>query len=357
VRGTVASSWSLDGSTLTYSAQVPVGATATIDLPLPGGNDSTVRESGHVLWSAGHPADTDSGLTVDGLHGSELQMTAGSGQYTFVVQAPATPETSLTITAGTGETAIASGETGDIDIAVQSSSTGGGSAVLRAKAPDGWTVTATPQQIPLTAAPTHTLATLHVTPAADALGNYPVDLTVTAPDGTTAQARVQVDVFHTTTLYDFESGTQGWQADANVTSVAAVSSFANGPGRPYEGANALEARGANVDATQWRTISVTPSQPLDLSKATHVSLWIDSYGGLPGGTGYQAQVVLHSGAAQRSLTTPITNDTWNRVDLAVSDWAPRNAITSIDVSFSGVGSTVAWGGNFDIDDVTWSDQQ
>lgn len=101
----------------------------------------------------------------------------------------------------------------------------------------------------------------------------------------------------------------------------------------------------------------TPSQPLDLSKATHMSLWIDSYGGLPGGTGYRAQVVLHSGGAQRSLTTPITSDTWNRVDVDVSDWAPGNAITSIDVSFSGVGSTMAWGGNFDIDDVTWTDQQ
>lgn len=357
VRGTVASSWSLDGNTLTYRAQVPVGAAATVDLPLLGGAGSTVRESGHVLWTGGHPSDTDPGLTVDGVHGGALRMTAGSGQYTFVIQAPSTPTTSLAITAGTGETSIAPGKTGDIDVAVQSSSTAGGSAVLGAKAPDGWTVTATPQQIPLTAAPTHTLATLHVTPPAGALGNYPIDLTATAPDGTTSQARVQVDVFDTTTLYDFESGTQGWQPGANVNGVAAVSSFANGPGRPYEGAKALEARGAGVDATQWRTITVTPGQPLDLSKATHLSLWTDSYGGLPGGTGYRAQVVLHSGAEQRSLTTPITNDTWNRIDLAVSDWAPRNAITSIDVSFSGVGSTVAWGGNFDIDDVTWTDQQ
>lgn len=357
VRGTVASSWSLDGSTLTYKAQIPVGATATIDLPLLGGADSTVRETGHVLWTAGHAAGSDAGLTVDGIHGGALQMTAGSGQYTFAVQAPTTPTSSLAITAGTGETAIAPGKTGDIEVAVQSSSTGGGSAVLGADAPSGWTVTATPQQIPLSAAPTHTLATLHVTPPADALGNYPIDLTVTAPDGTTAKARVQVDVFRSVTLYDFESGTQGWQAGANVRSVAAVTSFANGPGTPHGGDYALEARGASVDATQWRTISVTPSQPLDLSKATHLSLWLDAYGGLPGGTGYRAQVVVHAGSAQRSIATPVTNDTWNRVDLDIADWAPRNAITSIDVSFSGVGSTVAWGGNFDIDDVTWTDQQ
>jgi hypothetical protein len=112
-----------------------------------------------------------------------------------------------------------------------------------------------------------------------------------------------------------------------------------------------------VDASQWRTISVMPGQPLDLSTATHVALWIDSYGGLPGATGYQARVVLHSGSAERSLTAPITNDTWNRLDLDVSGWAPRNDITSIDVSFSGVGSTVAWGGRFQIDDLQWTDQQ
>jgi alpha-L-rhamnosidase len=357
VRGTVASSWDLQGSTLTYHAQVPVGATATLDLPLVGGAGSTVRETGHVLWTAGQPGGSDPGVTVDRVRAGALRMTLGSGRYTFVVQAPSTPTTSLAITTATTKTPIAPGRTGDVDVAVQSSSTGAGSAVLGATAPAGWSVTATPQQIPLTAGPTHTLATVHITPPADAVGTFPIDLTVTAPDGTTASARVQVAVFHTTTLYDFESGTQGWQAGANVSGVAAVSSFANGPRTPHAGAKALEARGASVDASQWRTISVTPSQPLDLDAATHVALWLDSYGGLPGGTGFRAQVVLHSGVTQRSVTVPVTADSWNRIDVDVADWAGRTAISSIDVSFSGVGSTVAWGGNFDIDDVGWTDQQ
>ncbi|MFI1093890.1 family 78 glycoside hydrolase catalytic domain [Streptomyces sp. NPDC020917] len=85
-RGTVASEWSRNGDTLTYRAQIPVGARATVDLPLPGGAGSTVREDGHVIFSGGHAGEADPGLTVDGMHGSVLRMTAGSGRYTFTVQ-------------------------------------------------------------------------------------------------------------------------------------------------------------------------------------------------------------------------------------------------------------------------------
>jgi hypothetical protein len=316
-----------------------------------------VRERGSLLFASGQAAGTDAGLTVHDVSNGALRITAGSGDYVFTITPPSTPVTTLAITSATTQTAIAPGKTGDVNVSVESSSTGRGSVALGAQAPSGWQVSATPAQIPLTVGPTHTLATVHVTPPVGALGRYPIELTARAPDGRNAGATVEVDVFHTTTIYDFEAGTQGWQAGANVNAVAAVSGFANGPGTPYDGSKALEASGANVDASQWRTISVTPSQPLDLSAATHVSLWLDSYGGLPGGTGFQARVVLHSGSAERTVTAPVTADTWNRLDLDVSDWAPRADITSIDVSFSGVGSTVAWGGHFDIDDLGWTDQQ
>jgi hypothetical protein len=356
VRGSITSSWRTDGSTLTYHAQIPVGSTATIKLPLLGGAASTVREGGFTVYANGHAADADPGLTVHKFAGGTLQLTAGSGDYTFTVHAPTPPVTKLAISSATTQTAIVPGATGDLDVAVDSSSTGGGSATLGATAPAGWTVSATPARIALTPGPTHTLATLHLTPPADALGTYPITLTVRAPDGTTAKATVTVDVFHTTTVYDFESGSQGWQAGADVDNVAAVTGFANGPGTPHGGSKSLEATGANVDASQWRTISVTPDVPLDLSNATHLALWIDSWGGLPGAAAYQAQVVLHSGAAGKTLLSPITNDAWNRLDLDVSDWAQRNTITSIDVSFRAVGSTAPWGGRFQIDDVEWTDQ-
>ena len=52
--GTVVSSWQRDGSTLTYHATIPVGAKATIRLPLLGGKQSSVRENGRMIFADGH---------------------------------------------------------------------------------------------------------------------------------------------------------------------------------------------------------------------------------------------------------------------------------------------------------------
>lgn len=355
VRGTIESSWRLNGSTLTYHARVPVGSTATIRLPLAGGAASTVRENGRTIWADGHPADADPGLTVRRVSGGALTMTAGSGDYTFTARAPRTPETSVSITSPTTRTAIGPRKTGDVAVSVRSSSTDDGAVALGAQAPAGWTVSATPERIPLTAGPTHTLASIHVTPPDDTRGAYPITLTARAPDGTTARATVTVDVYRTSPLYDFEDGTQGWRAGDNVTGVATATGFANGPGTPHGGTSVLEATGTG-DASQWRTVSVTPSTPLDLSDATHLSLWMDSWGGLGGAT-YRARIVLHSGDAEHTVIVPLTNDTWNHLDVDISGWAQRNHITSIEVGFSAVGSTADWGGRYQLDDIGWTDQQ
>jgi alpha-L-rhamnosidase len=92
VHGTVVSSWQRSGSTLTYHAVIPVGATATIRLPLPGGDQSTVTEGGVTVYGSG--AQADPGLTVGAATGQNLTVTAGSGDYTFTVTAPAGTVTS-----------------------------------------------------------------------------------------------------------------------------------------------------------------------------------------------------------------------------------------------------------------------
>jgi alpha-L-rhamnosidase len=194
-RGTVVSSWRRDGATLTYHAVVPVGATATVELPLLGGAGSVVTESGRTLWAAGHGVQSDPGLTTGRASEDTLTLTAGSGDYTFTVRPPATPFTRLSVTA-TGGAPVTAGSSGDITAVVEGRSTAAGPASVTATVPAGWTATAAPAQLPLTPATTDTHTTVHVTvPEGAAGGSYPVTVTVRAPDGTSATSEVPVQVF------------------------------------------------------------------------------------------------------------------------------------------------------------------
>jgi alpha-L-rhamnosidase len=259
VRGTIESSWRRDGSTLTYHASVPVGATATIQLPLLGGRHSTVRESGRTILAAGHAAQADPGLRIGQVSDQTLTLTAGSGDYTFTVLAPHTPYTELTVT-GTGDPApVTAGGAGDITTLVEARSTGTGQVRLDAQVPAGWTVTATPAAIPLTPAATATLATLHLAVPADATsGAYAVPVTARAPDGTTATSTVTVIVFGR------------W---ASGTAVSASSEHppntVDGQVRTYVATNAVDGNLAtfwndNTDAQYPDTLTVTPPAPVAL---------------------------------------------------------------------------------------------
>lgn len=230
VRGTVVSSWQLSGSRLRYHAVVPVGATATIELPLLGGPGSTVREHGHLVWADGHRVGSDPGLTVASADGDSLQLTAGSGDYRFSVTAPRSPVSSIAVTSTGNPAPITAGTSGDVNLLVEGHSTSGGAAQLSADVPAGWTAEATPASIPLTPAETATLVTVHVTvPDGAAGGTYPVTLTARAPDGTTAHTVVDLIVFGT------------WPAGTT----AAASSFhapnvVNGATRTYVPSNAID---------------------------------------------------------------------------------------------------------------------
>jgi len=151
-------------------------------------------------------------------------------------------------------------------------------------------------------------------------------------------------------LYDFENGTQGWAAGQNVASVAVVESFPNGPTTPSEGRYALSARSSIVAATAWKTLKVTPEQPLNLSEAKTFSYDIDSYGGVPGAT-YETRVTLRSGADSFGYTAPMSPDRWNRISADISGWTGRSLVTDIEISFRAVGNDLAWNPEFQLDRV------
>ena len=228
-RGTVVSSWQRSGSTLTYHAVVPVGATATIRLPLLGGAQSTVREGGRTVYAAGHREQSDPGLTTGRATDQVLTLTAGSGDYTFTVTPPKAPFTRLSVTASQ-PTPITAGGSGDITAVVEGRSTRGGSAVVGATVPAGWSATATPASVPLTPATSDVHATLRVTvPSGTAGGVYPVTVTVRAPDGTVAKAELQVSVF-------------GRWPDGTTVSASSehAPNVVNGATRTYVATNAID---------------------------------------------------------------------------------------------------------------------
>ena len=151
-------------------------------------------------------------------------------------------------------------------------------------------------------------------------------------------------------LYDFESGLQGWTAGENVASVAAVTSFPNGPTSPSEGQYALSARSSIVAATAWKTLKATPEQPLNLGEAGTFTYDIDSYGGVPGAT-YETRVTLRSGTDSFVYTAPMSSDRWNRISADISGWAARSLVTDIEISFRAVGNDMAWNPEFQLDRV------
>ncbi len=236
VRGTVVSEWKRDGSTVTYHATIPVGAKATIRLPLLGGKQSTVREGRKTIFTAGRPAERATGLRVGAADDRTLTVTAGSGDYAFTVTAPRKPFTSLSITPGTPD-AITAGGSGAVPVVVEGRSTSDTSAVVGTKLPDGWTATSTPAQVPLGPADTATSANVRVTvPAGAKSGVYPVAVTAKSPDGTTATTTVQVPVFGS------------WQAGTTASgSTEHPPNTVNGAVRTYVASNAVD----HDPATFW----------------------------------------------------------------------------------------------------------
>ena len=159
-----------------------------------------------------------------------------------------------------------------------------------------------------------------------------------------------------TPVYDFEDGAAGWVPGDNVTALTPVERFANGPQTPHGGGWALEATTAVGPASAPKTILVEPETPLDLSEASAVRAWVDSYGGAPGATGYEATLTLVSGEQRlTSTTTDFQPDRWNALTLDVADWPHRSELTGIEVSFRAVGTDTSWGARFQLDDVEYLD--
>ena len=182
-------------------------------------------------------------------------------------------------------------------------------------------------------------------------GSYQV--TVTASGGGTKAVQV-VPITVSPPGYDFDSGTQGWQAGQNTSAVAEVTSTANGPGTCVAG-GCLQASGDDVPATTVRSAYVAPTTPLNLSAASTLSLDFNCWGGVPDATGYQAIVTLTgTDGSVLTKTYAVSPNTWTPLSLALTGWSSASSVSRIEVGFSAVGTTYSpWNGDFQLDDVTW----
>jgi hypothetical protein len=175
------------------------------------------------------------------------------------------------------------------------------------------------------------------------VGDYFIAVVARTTNGVIAQARAELQVTETKTLYNFADGsTQGWTAGPGVASVAVVQSFANGPGRCAPGPDCLAAISEVVPADTPRVVEVTPSTPLDLGKATSLVVYLDAYGGAPGRTGYEATVTLLSGRHTLMSSEPVLANTWNEVTAKLSGWPYADHVTELQVAFRATGTTELW---------------
>ncbi|NLP83232.1 hypothetical protein HF576_05185 [Microbacterium sp. CFH 90308] len=218
--------------------------------------------------------------------------------------------------------------------------------------PEGWEAETKPFKLkPKGDVVSETVSTTVKVPDAASTGVYSLTVTATTDDGLVSEREVVVSVSNI--LFDFDDGTtQGWQAGDGVTEMRAVTTTANGPGSPYAGSHALEFFGRGMTGPDPRTISVVLDEPIDLTNATELYAFVNSYGAWPHTPdSYQATITLHSGSESISQTTDYDANTWNRAAVDVSGWEYRNAITAIDVTYVVNVDAQGYSLGFDLDSV------
>jgi hypothetical protein len=351
--GDIQAAWRTTSDGFSLQTNAPAGTIGRLAVPT-GGVPVVVTLDGRTVWSGqqavgGADASSDgSDVYVNGVPAGRHQL-----QATRLAAVP----TSVEVDVSPDRQTARPGALVHLSATVSGRAAHVLSGTLHAAAPNGWTLQPTDTAIRITSdgQPVSTTVDLYVQVPNDAMsGDFPVPVTFTADDGTTAQASATITLSVTKYLYDFEDGAQGWQPGQNVASVAKVSSFADGPGHCDQGSGCLEATASAAPASALRAVHVDPSPSLDLTQATSFIAAIDCYGGAPGATGYEAVVTL-TGAGGQTLTKNLTisNDTWNQLAVDVSGWAPRSAISRIEIGFRALGSDTSWTPRFQIDSVGW----
>jgi len=339
--GAITASWRSGLERFRLDATVPRGTSATLAAPTSGAPVKVLLDGQRV---SAH--EQDGYVRVSGV---------GAGTHTLEVQRVGPASAAVDLVATPATVSATAGATATVHATVTGSGQGHSDAEITTDAPKGWTVTPAQRVVPLgrqgRPASSEAAFTIAVPASADP-GTYHLTIAARAGD---AEASDTVTVTVEAPGFSFDSGTMGWQAGANATGVAQVTSFANRPGSCASG-GCLEVHGASVAATAVRSAYVEPEDPLDMSGAAAFQIAFDCYGGVPGATGYQAVVTLTSvDGSARTKTFDVSSDTWSTLSVPLSGWSGATAVRRVEVGFSAVGTDFSpWTGNFQLDQASWS---
>ncbi len=171
------------------------------------------------------------------------------------------------------------------------------------------------------------------------------------------------DVYPAVVLDDFnaEESVLAWKPGQNTDSVHYVTSLLNGPNQPFEGAGALEQVPELVKVYEWRSIYRDYEQPLDLSGYRYLALAANSWG-WQATADYALKVALINGDDRFESVAMIRPDSWRPIFINLEDWAGRNQVTKMEISFMqnfdlegvppGAPGYDYWNGRFQIDYIT-----
>ncbi|TKA06309.1 alpha-L-rhamnosidase-related protein [Actinacidiphila oryziradicis] len=349
--GKISASWQSSRTGFTLRTTVPGHTTARLAVPTDGARVDVTLD-GRLVWN-GKPVGDTQATSQDGYI---YVANVPAGNHTLRAVHTSTVPTALAMVANAAPSSTFAGGSTSVQTTISGIAQGHLAATVSAAVPAGWRVTPAQQTVTLTGegSPSSRTATLTIgVPTSAKPGSYPVEVTAATHGGVTAHDTVTVTV--EPPGYDFDSGTMGWQAGQNATGVAQVTSIANRPGTCVSG-GCLQVSGAQVAAASERSAYVTPAQPIDMSRASALTLDFDCWGGVPGATGYQAVVTLTgSDGSTLTKTYPVSSDIWTTLSLDLSGWSGASAVSRIEVGFRAVGTTYSpWGGDFQLDNVTWS---
>lgn len=349
-RGPINVAWGRNASNGTFimTAQSPNGTSGQVEVPT-FGQKVQVAVNGKPVWNG------SSGL-ADGAHLAGNYVVLGGlagGSYKIASRALDAMPTTLAVYANPGVQTTAPGNSGVVRVSVYADGPGTVTGTLAAAGPTGWHVGPSTQTFSLRSdgTPVHQRLYVHYLHIpSSAAGNYPITLSAKSTGGAQATTTASLQVTSKVGIYTFANGsTQGWTPGTGVASVAAVQHFANGPGSCSPGAWCLQASSQPVPADAPKVVGVTPTTPLNLSGVSRLDVYLNSYGGAPGRTGYQATVTLSSGTHALVTTVPVGANTWNEIKVNPSSWPYNAHVTGMSVEFNALNSTLqAWGMDFQI---------